>query len=250
MSKKAIILVAGMGTRLKPLTLTTHKCLTKVNGIAILHNSLQRLKTIGVMEVVLVVGYLGEEIKRDIGTEYNGMKILYVENEQFTNTNTSYSLVKGLDALKEYDELFILEGDVFFEESLLTKIDGDEHNNTTLVETYDPRLDGTFVEIGEDGFIKDWTHKSMREEGYTLEDKYKTINIHKFSKGFVDYTLYPAAKKVCDDTYGKAPLENIMRDIVRDDGSIIYGLLSNGSKWFEIDDENDLNIAEEIFKDA
>ena len=56
MIRKAIILVAGMGTRLKPLTLSNHKCLTKVNGTPILFNALENLRRAGVDETLLVVG--------------------------------------------------------------------------------------------------------------------------------------------------------------------------------------------------
>ena len=89
---KAIILVAGMGTRLKPRTDTIHKCLTKVNDIPIIENALTCLKSVGVTEVMLVVGYLRDEIKDEIGNEFNGIKIGYVENSDYATTSTSYSL--------------------------------------------------------------------------------------------------------------------------------------------------------------
>lgn len=248
MEKKAIILVAGMGTRLKPRTLTTHKCLTKINGIPILKNALKLLADAGVSETLLVVGYLGNEIKQEIGDNFNGMLITYTENEIYADTNTSYSLKIGMDSIGSYDILYVLEGDVFFEPNLLKRLMNDEHSECTLVEPYEPRLDGSFVTLGEDGFVQDWTHKTMREPGYTLEGKYKTINIHKFSRDFIDNTLYPAIKHVCEATNGKSPIENVMRDIVRDNNRVIFALTSDGNKWFEIDDENDLKIAEKMFQ--
>lgn len=248
MEKKAIILVAGMGSRLKPRTLTTHKCLTKVNGTPILINALSLLNKSGVKKTVLVVGYLGEEIKKEIGTNYNGMEIGYTENEIYADTNTSYSLKKGLEAVDSYDTLYILEGDVFFDEGLINRLDRDDHENITMVEAYEPRLDGTFVELSDDGFVVDWTHKSMREEGYCLEDKYKTINIHKFTDKFIREILYPCVDQMCSETQGKAPLENVMRTIVRERKSSIYGLDADGQRWFEIDDENELKIAEKMFR--
>lgn len=247
MGAKAIILVAGMGTRLQPRTLSTHKCMTKVNGVPIIKNALDNLSAIGIDEATLVIGYLGSEVKTEIGARHNGMNVRYVVNERYDETNTSYSLKKGLEATDEYDVLYILEGDVFFEDALLRRVKDSKYSNATLLEPYNPQLDGTFVEIGKDGFVIDWTHKSMRGAGYTLEDKYKTINIHRFDKAFVDGTLRPTVDRVCDETGGKAPLENVMRDIVRQNGNAVFGLTSGGLKWFEIDDENDLKIAEEIF---
>ncbi len=250
MQKKAIILVAGMGTRLKPLTLKNHKCLTKIGDTPILYNALRNLKKEGVEEVVLVVGYLADAIKENVGTEFEGIKIIYKENEIFERTNTSYSLKLGLEIAGDYDSIILLEGDVFFESKLLHRLFQDSHKNATILEKYREELDGTFVEMNNEGYVVDWTHKSMREAGYILDDKYKTVNIHKFEKDFIDNVLYPVLQLSCKQSEGKEPLENIMREIVRGNDKAIFGICTEGDKWFEIDDMKDLSIAEEIFKEG
>lgn len=247
MIKDAIILVAGKGTRLKPLTLHTHKCLTKVNGKEILFNALDKLAGNGIRHVTLVVGYLGDTIRAEVGSDHKGMSISYVENDIFDITNTSYSLLLGLKDQGEYDELFVLEGDVFFSDEIFRRLTEDSHVNATLLEPYRPDLDGTFVELNDEGFVADWTHKSMREAGYEVESKYKTINLHKFSKEFVDKVLFPDVEEICREKEGKEPLENVMRKIVREDHDAVYGVLSGGMKWYEIDDIDDLHRAESIF---
>lgn len=249
MKREAIILVAGMGTRLKPLTLTTHKCLTKVNGTVILYNALDNLSKLGVQKVSLVTGYLANTIEEAVGEEYKGMKVSYVSNDIFDETNTSYSMLKGLGNTGDYDELFILEGDVFFSGEIFEKLVNDVHSNGTLLEPYREDLDGTFVELDSDGYVIDWTHKSMRPDDYDVRTKYKTINLHKFQKQFVEDVLLPHTRISCDSENGKEPLENIMREIVRNNKKEIFGVLSDGLKWFEIDDVNDLHIAEQIFSE-
>ncbi len=249
MKRKAIILVAGMGTRLKPRTDNTHKCLTEVNGCKILVNALTQLKNNSVDETILVVGYLSKQIIDVIGDSFNGMKISYTTNDLYSVTNTSYSILLGLREVKEYEELYVLEGDVFFEKTLLSRLVNSEYKNATVIEKYNPTLDGSMVEIGSDGFVKDWVHKKERYEGFTVEDKYKTVNIHKYSYEFVNKILLPQTEKSVIDFAGKEPLENIMMRIVRSDGKQIYGFNTEDDKWFEIDDENDLRIAESIFKD-
>lgn len=247
MEKKAIILVAGMGTRLKPLTLDNHKCQTKVNGKPILHNALDCLKMAGVSEILLVVGYLADKIKDDIGDDFNGLKVRYAENSSYSTTNTSYSLKIGLENISGYDTLFVLEGDVFFSPDLLKRIDEADAANVTLLEKYNPNLDGTFAEVSDDGYVVDWIHKSMRENGFTIEDKRKTINIHKFDRDFVTKTLIPYIQEACDAEKGREPLEYVMQRIVRKFPKAVYGLDSAGLKWFEVDDRKDLAIAEQIF---
>ena len=248
-NRKAVILVAGMGTRLKPLTLENHKCLTKVNGSEILINALDNLQQTGISQVVLVVGYLADKIRSTIGDKYKDIAVSYVENTLFEKTNTSYSLQLGIGKVEDYDELFVLEGDVFFSKRLFDRLTYDEHSSATLLEIYRSDLDGTFVELNSEGFVIDWTHKSMREEGYTLEDKYKTINIHKFDKRFVEKVLIPCTNAICAEGQGKQPMENILRQIVRLNNRAVFGVLSGGEKWFEIDDQNDLKIAEKIFSE-
>lgn len=247
MIEKAIILVAGLGTRLRPRTLKAHKCMTKVNGVPIIQNALDNLSAAGIVEVTLVTGYLGNEIRAAIGAEHHGMRVRYTVNERYDTTNTSCSLKIGLGVIDDFDSLYILEGDVFFEKGLFKRLQDSEYLNATLLEPYNPQLDGTFVTLGKDGFVTDWTHKSMREDGYRLDDKLKTINIHRFDKAFVENNLQSTVDKLCKETQGTAPLENVMRDIVRQNGHAVYGLASGGLKWFEIDDENDLKTAEKIF---
>lgn len=248
MNRKAILLVAGMGTRLKPLTLCNHKCLTKVNGTPIIFNALENLQLSGVDETLLVVGYLGDAVKKAVGNDYKGMKVSYVKNAAYARTNTSASLLLGLQTIGGYDSLLILEGDVFFEKKLMDRLLADTHSNVTLLERYRSDLDGSFVERDLEGYVVDWTHKSMREAGYTLEDKYKTVNVHRFGKAFVETDLYPALVSSCSEKQGKEPIENIMRNIVRNDHKAVYGLLTGGCRWYEIDDLKDLAEAERIFK--
>ncbi len=244
---KAIILVAGMGTRLKPLTDNTHKCLTEVNGKAILSNALEKLQSIGVSESILVVGYLGDQIKGSMGDSFNGMKLSYVENPIYDRTNTSYSLWVAMKDLEIPDTLLVIEGDVFFEGRILQEFLDDGFSTSTVVQKYNPNLDGSFVELSS-GMVVDWIHKKVRAADFTIEDKFKTVNIHKFDRNFVGEILLPTLKEHVDSNEGREPMEYVMQDIVTKKGGKIHAFEVGTHKWFEIDDVNELKIAEEIFK--
>ena len=243
--KKAIILVAGPGTRLRPVTDNTPKCLIKLNDRPILVNALEILEKVGIEEVILVIGYLGEMIKEAIGQNVGKMKINYVENKIFDKTNNSYSLwlsVKDLD-----EPLLILEGDVFFEDNLLEEFMQDPREDLTIVEKYNPDLDGTFVDIDSNNLVLSWTHKKNRPKNFKIENKYKTVNIHKVSSKFLIRWLKPTLKKLVDETGGKEPIETMFKDIIEKGGKI-NTFHTKGMKWFEIDDIKDLKKAKEIFK--
>lgn len=247
MIRKAIILAAGMGTRLKPLTLKNHKCLTEVNKTPILVNALNILENCGFEQVTIVVGYLKQMIMERIGTRYGAMKIVYAENDIYDKTNTSWSLKLGLEKTTDYDEVYILEGDVFFDKQLMEDLLNCEEKNITVLEPYNADLDGTFAEIDKNGKVIDWTHKSHRYKGYNVEDKYKTVNIHRFSREFETTILQKYLQENLNMSEGRDPLENVMEALVRENPDMIKGLVLTGQKWFEIDDLSDLEKAEKIW---
>jgi choline kinase len=243
--KKAIILIAGQGTRMRPLTYETPKCLIEINKKTILVNALENLEQNNIDEVILVVGYLKDKIKEAIGKKFGKMNIRYVDNDLYNETNNSYSLWL---ALKNFNEdLLLLEGDIYFEEKLLREFLRDKRENLTIVEKYNPNLDGTFVEIREDKSVLKWIHKDDRQEGFTLKDKYKTVNIHKFSAAFIKERIIPILEKHIQETNGKEPIEFIFSELIKNKGEI-YAFEISKEKWVEIDDANDLKRAKEIFK--
>ena len=217
-----------------------------MNGVPILLNALKVLNNNKFSRVILVVGYLREQIKEVIGDAYQNMKIEYAVNSIYSKTNTSYSLELGLEKITGENEVYIFEGDVMFEEKLLEDLIQFPEENVTVLEKYSNMLDGTFVTLDDKNRITAWTHKSKRPVGYTLTDKYKTVNIHKFTGRFVEDTLKPYVKQIAAQSNGTEPLETVMDKIVRDK-KCLTGLILSGQKWFEVDDLNDLRQAEIIF---
>lgn len=242
---KAVILAAGLGSRLKPLTDIAPKCLTEVNGKPILVNALEQIENLGISETILVVGYLKDVVKAAIGEKFGQMPIAYVENERYSTTNTSYSLLLALERASG-ERILVIEGDVFFAKHLLEEFVRDHHDNATVVEKYKPTLDGSFVEV-EGGVVADWIHTSRRPPDFNVVTKYKTVNIHKFDARFVENVLRPTLKSHVDDSGGVEPFEYVLEDIVNNTAAKIYAFEAAGDKWFEIDDARDLAEAERIF---
>lgn len=84
---KAIILAAGVGSRLRPLTEDRPKCLLEVGGRTLIDRQLQTLARLGVADVIVVVGYQSDRIRRHLGNQ-----VRYLENERYEHTNSLYSL--------------------------------------------------------------------------------------------------------------------------------------------------------------
>jgi NDP-sugar pyrophosphorylase family protein len=106
---QAIILAAGEGKRLRPLTLDKPKPLVEVNGKPLLEHNLDNLVGF-IEEVILIIGYKGEKIKEKYGDSYKGMKLKYVEQKEQLGTGHALlqaeDLVKGKFLVLNADDLF------------------------------------------------------------------------------------------------------------------------------------------------
>ena len=110
---KAIILAAGMGTRLRPITSSIPKCLVPVNSKPILEHQFEALLLAGIRDVILVVGHLAELLFYKYGTSYGSLNIDYVENPRYDRTNNIYSLWLARQHLNS--QVLLLEGDLVFD---------------------------------------------------------------------------------------------------------------------------------------
>lgn len=118
--RRAVILAAGMGDRLSPLTLETPKCLTEINGQPILFRALRALANQGFSEVVIVVGHLADKVRERVGSSQFGLDISYVDAPRYMTTNNICSMWDARDFCDE--DILLIEGDVVFDEIILAEI--------------------------------------------------------------------------------------------------------------------------------
>ena len=246
---QAIILAAGMGRRLGELTSQNTKCMVKVNGVSLIDRLLGQLSRLALNRVVIVVGYKGQELKDYIGQRYaERLKIEYVENPVYDRTNNIYSLALAKDQLQE-DDTLLIESDLIFSDRLFPMVVDNEQPNVALVAKYESWMDGTMVTIDKEQNIVNFVPK--KAFNYADIDKYyKTVNIYKFSKEFSQQKYVPFL-----DAYSKAMgnneyYEQVLRVITMIDDSGLKALPIGQEKWYEIDDVQDLDIAETIFAEG
>jgi choline kinase len=129
---KALILAAGMGVRLRPLTYEIPKTLIPIVGKTILERIICNCLEVGIADFVIVVGHKKEEVFREaekIKCKYH-VNISFTENENYSGTNTGVSAYLGLTSMAEGDSL-IINGDNVFDKQLLRPLD--KLSNTVLV---------------------------------------------------------------------------------------------------------------------
>lgn len=242
---QAIILAAGMGKRLGELTKYNTKCMVSVNGMTLIERALKTLLPFSLKRVVIVVGYGGDKLKEYIGSKYNGLNVEYVENEVYESTNNIYSLYLAKDYLQS-DDTLLLESDVIFDSSIVKKMIMDSSPNLVAVARYESWMDGTVVDIDENNRILNFIPKdSFRFD--EIHSYYKTINIYKFSKEFVRHYYIPFLNAYCIAFGKNSYYEDVLRVITAIHKTELKAMIFENESWYEIDDIQDLDIAETIF---
>lgn len=243
---QAMILAAGMGKRLKHLTENNTKCMVKVNGVSMIERALKILDKKQFSRIVIVVGYEGQKLIDFIAELEIDTSIEYVWNTDYEKTNNIYSLSLAKKYLCQEDTI-LLESDLVFEEKVIDMLLEDERQSLALVDKFESWMDGSCMVIDADDRILDFIPGKYFDFA-EKEKYYKTVNIYKLSSGFSENVYVPFL-----EAYEKAMGENeyyesVIKLIAMLDTNEIRVKRLTGQKWYEIDDMQDLDIAESMFE--
>ncbi len=244
---QAIILAAGMGKRLGEYTQNNTKCMVRVGGETLVERVLGQLDKLHLSRIIIVIGYKGIELKKYLSTVSVQTPLVFVENPIYDKTNNIYSLYLAKDYMREQDTL-LLESDIIMEDAVLKKLVEYPYPDLALVDKYESWMDGTVVTIDEENRIQRFIPNSQfRYE--EIPDYYKTVNIYKFSQTFSEHMYVPFLEAYSAALGNNEYYEQVLRVITMLDNSTLRALPLEGEQWYEIDDVQDLDIAESIFTD-
>ena len=245
---QAIILAAGMGRRLGEYTKDNTKCMLPVNGIRLIDRMLSQLAKQRLQRVVIVVGYQAQNLKDYIGHRYDDrLRIEYVENPIYDKTNNIYSLALAKDQLQE-DDTLLIESDLILDDGMLQLLTDNPYPNLALVAKYETWMDGTMVRLDDDCNIVNFVPKAAFDYNET-DTYYKTVNIYKFSREFSQTKYVPFLEAYSKAVGNNEYYENVLRIISFLNSHDLKALPIGDLKWYEIDDKQDLDIAEALFAD-
>lgn len=234
----ALLLAAGTGSRLYPLTKNAPKCLTIVNGKSILERMVSNLKQKGFKRLVVVTGHLENHIRDFLGNQAGDMKIEYVFSPRYNTTNNIYSLWMARDLISE--PFLLLESDLVFDDSLLNDM---LYPDRMAVARMQPWMNGTSVTVNGSGQVKEFLPNKADSHG---EVKHKTVNIYSISLKSWNEMAIRLDKRI---TAGKVNdyYETVFAEMIAD-GSLCFKTVSfDGKPWYEIDTIEDLAKAEKLF---
>ena len=234
---KALILAAGYGSRLAPLTDEIPKALVRVNGKPIIIQQLESLSANGITDITVVAGYKASLLKQAVLEAFPGVSIL--ESAEYAATNNMYSAYLARDLLAG-EAFLMMNADVFFDASVLTALLEYPAENAVVTEI-GRYLEESMKVTQHRGQLNHIAKKILPEEALGT-----SIDVYKFSPegGRVFFNCcreYIETKKE-RTLWSEVALDNAMQQIP------FFACPLQG-RWFEIDDLDDLNAAEKLFQD-
>lgn len=240
--KNCVILTAGLGSRLGDLTESKPKCLLEIEGVSILERTLCSLEKNGIERTVIVIGYLGYIIRDKFGSQYAGTSLTYINNDIFSETNSMYSTWLARDYLE--DGSLLIEGDTIFEEALIRKaLNSDAGKAYWVLDRFRPEHDGSLCVGKPDEPIEQ--QMIVRDKLPEYKDTYfKSTGVVKITADYgklFSIWLDNAVKQDDVKIYYDTVISRHLGDFP------IYVLDIAGLRWIEVDTQQDLLAAQELF---
>lgn len=250
---QALILAAGMGKRLGKYTQGNTKCMLKIGDKTLIERTIEALLEANIHKLVLVVGYKGENVKKFLLEECKNpkikeMELVFIDNQIYDKTNNIYSLYLAKDELSK-DDTILLESDLIYDYSIIKRLVKSKYENLVSVAKYEQWMDGTVIKIDSNNNILEFIEKknfSFDE----IDQYYKTINIYKFGKKFINKEFNPFLEAYIKSYGENEYYELVLKIIAHLSRSQLEALDCSDINWYEIDDAQDLDIAKTIFSEG
>ena len=233
---RAVILAAGKGNRLRPLTDTSHKCLIEIGGRSVAHRYLDDLERLGVRKATVVLGHLAETVQAHFEEWEGPVEVSFLTNEEYERG----SILSVAVASRAFDgDVVMMDCDVIYHPDLMDRLLGSEQGSCYLMDTdYEPTDESCLV-IALEGRV-------------VANDRKVTVPHDELGEGLGLLKLSAAASARL--------AERLAGFVERDEVDVEYELALevllkehvvgyervDGLPWTEIDFDEDIDVARDI----
>lgn len=239
---KGIILAAGIGSRLRPMTDNKPKCLVTVAGKTMLDYQLDAYREAGIKDIIIIVGYKGEQIEKHC-RYIDDLNITIINNEEYEDTNNMYSLYLAKDHL--IGNPFILNNaDLVIEQDIVKNMLKSPKPDLVAVDVGLFNDESMKVVCDNQGYIRDISKKITEDFANGC-----SIDFYKISKDN-SVRLFEDIEKTISSGNRKDWTEVALQRIFKNSEVQFERLDVSGKKWVEIDNYDDLALADSYFSQS
>lgn len=233
---KAVILAAGLGSRLRPITNDVPKCMVPVNGIKIIDKQLDNLLSNGIEEIYVVDGYKAEVLSEYLKENYPQVKI--ISNSRYSETNNMYSLYLTSQYVRG-EEFVLMNADVYFDSNIIKGLLEGKNESKIACDRFGYLEESMKITVDGDRI----THISKK----ISESDYYAVSIDVYRISTDDSKVLFTE---IENTIVRLRDENAWTEVALDNifGKTHFKPYVIKGRWYEIDNHDDLHRAEEIFK--
>ena len=237
---KPIILAAGIGSRLRPITSNKPKCLVNVAGKPILDYQIKSYISAGFEKIIVVTGYKSGMVK-DFCNNIEGVDIQIIENVDYETTNNMYSLYLAREEI-DGNSFLLSNGDIVFDEQIPMEVIQSKIDDLIVADYGSYNEESMKIKINEFGFVEDISKTISTQSSYG-----NSIDMYKFSSG-ASATLFEKLRDIIEiECNLNEWTELALQDLLQKGSLKMQPFDIEGKKWVEIDNYDDLAIADRIF---
>lgn len=233
---KAVILAAGIASRLRPLTDDMPKCLLKVGEKNILELTIDNIIANNINEVIIVTGYFEEKIKDFVSKKYPGLNVTFIYNELYSLTNNIYSLWLTKESLLG-DEMLLMDSDIIFDKEIITKLLASGYESCLALKRHDVQDEEIKVKVDEKGRVLEIGKEVKLEDAIG-----ESIGIEKFGVETLKQLFSIIERKIIVEKKVNQFYEAAFQELA-DKGANIYTVDTTDYICMEIDTAADLEAA-------
>jgi histidinol-phosphate/aromatic aminotransferase/cobyric acid decarboxylase-like protein/choline kinase len=231
---------------MRPYTDSKPKAMLEIAGQTIIGRMLKLLVAHGISEICVVSGYCRDQLENYLSSSFPEVQFTFVFNEVYQKTNNIYSMHLAFEHFSLDDDILLIESDLIFTEAVLELILQSPHENVALVDKFQVGMDGTVVTV-EDDLITNIIPSHLQGPAFDFSDKFKTLNIYRFSREFVQTSFRKLLSFYATVYNDNCYYELVLGILVYMRHIKIFACDVGGAKWCEVDDANDLRLAEIAF---